>query len=168
MPMKLILREDVPNLGKSGELVKTRRFPGANKIGMLAWITTLKTPQYPEGREVVFIANDVTVQSGSFGVLEDEFFFKASEYARERGLPRVFISCNSGARIGLVEDLKPKFKVAWKDEARPELGFEYLYLSDEDFKEKLETLNGELETLNAQARDLEHAIAGNVAEILEA
>ena len=41
-------------------------------------------------------------------------------------------------------------------------------VSDEDFKEQLETLNGKLETLNAQARDLEQTIAGNVAEILEA
>jgi type I restriction enzyme M protein len=41
-------------------------------------------------------------------------------------------------------------------------------LSDEDFKEQLETLNEELETLNAQARALEQTIAGNVAEILEA
>ena len=31
---------------------------------MLAWHTVMKTPQYPEGREVVVIANDVTVQSG--------------------------------------------------------------------------------------------------------
>ncbi|HKB89449.1 MAG TPA: type I restriction-modification system subunit M N-terminal domain-containing protein [Opitutaceae bacterium] len=41
-------------------------------------------------------------------------------------------------------------------------------VSDEDFKEQLETLNEELETVNAQARDLEQTIAGNVAEILEA
>ncbi len=41
-------------------------------------------------------------------------------------------------------------------------------VSDEDFKEQLEPLNEELETLNAQARDLEQTIAGNVAEILEA
>jgi type I restriction enzyme M protein len=41
-------------------------------------------------------------------------------------------------------------------------------VSDEDFKEQLETLNEELEALNAQARDLEQTIAGNVAEILEA
>ena len=40
-------------------------------------------------------------------------------------------------------------------------------VSDEDFKEQLETLNGKLETLNAQARDLEQTIASNVAEILE-
>jgi type I restriction enzyme M protein len=41
-------------------------------------------------------------------------------------------------------------------------------VSDEDFKEQLETLNEELEALNTQARTLEQTIAGNVAEILEA
>ena len=41
-------------------------------------------------------------------------------------------------------------------------------VSDEDFKEQLETLNEELEALNAQARDIEQAIARNVVEILEA
>jgi type I restriction enzyme M protein len=41
-------------------------------------------------------------------------------------------------------------------------------VSDEDFKEQLETMNEELEALNAQARELEKTIAGNVAEILEA
>ena len=40
-------------------------------------------------------------------------------------------------------------------------------LSDEDFKEQLETLQEELEGLNAQARELEATIAANVAEILE-
>ena len=41
-------------------------------------------------------------------------------------------------------------------------------VSDEDFKGQLETLNEELETLNAQARDLEQTIARNVTEVLEA
>jgi len=41
-------------------------------------------------------------------------------------------------------------------------------VSDEDFKEQLEAQNEELETLNAQARELEKTIARNVAEILEA
>lgn len=40
-------------------------------------------------------------------------------------------------------------------------------VSDEDFKEQLEALNEELETLNAAARELEATIAKNVAEILE-
>ncbi len=41
-------------------------------------------------------------------------------------------------------------------------------VSDEDFKEQLETLNEELETLNVAARGLEATIASNVTEILEA
>jgi type I restriction enzyme M protein len=41
-------------------------------------------------------------------------------------------------------------------------------VSDEDFKTQLGTWNDELETLNAQARELEQTIASNVAEILEA
>ena len=40
--------------------------------------------------------------------------------------------------------------------------------SDEDFKAQVEALNEELEALNAQARELEEAIASNVAAILEA
>ena len=40
-------------------------------------------------------------------------------------------------------------------------------VSDEDFKQQLETLNEELETLKAEARELETTIAQNVAEILE-
>lgn len=40
-------------------------------------------------------------------------------------------------------------------------------VSDEDFKEQLETLNEELESLHAQARELEQTIAANVAGILE-
>ena len=39
-------------------------------------------------------------------------------------------------------------------------------VSDEDFKAQLATLNEELETLNEHARDLEQAIARNVAETL--
>lgn len=40
-------------------------------------------------------------------------------------------------------------------------------LSDEDFKEKLESLNEELEVLNSEAHELEGIIANNVSEILE-
>jgi type I restriction enzyme M protein len=40
-------------------------------------------------------------------------------------------------------------------------------VSDEDFKEQLQTQNEELETLNAQARELEKTIALNVADLLD-
>jgi len=41
-------------------------------------------------------------------------------------------------------------------------------VSNEDFREQFEALSEELESLNAQARELETTIAANVAEILEA
>ncbi|CAK0740482.1 type I restriction enzyme M protein [Gammaproteobacteria bacterium] len=40
-------------------------------------------------------------------------------------------------------------------------------ISDEDFKEQLEAMNEELETLNAQARELEQVIADNISRLLE-
>jgi len=120
-------------LGADGQLQAQKRPVGSNKIGMLGWVANMKTPEFPNGREVVIIANDVTVQSGSFGVAEDDFYYAASEYARQRGLPRLYIACNSGARIGLIEELKPKFKVAWNDAKDVTKGFKYLYLSEEDY-----------------------------------
>ena len=118
--------------------------PGQNKIGMVAWRCTMKTCEYPEGREVVFVGNDCTVMSGSFGVKEDDFYFAVSQYARENNIPRVFLACNSGARIGLVEELKPYFKVAWIDDANPGMGFKYLYLTEADYKNFPEgTVNAE-------------------------
>ena len=118
----------------SGELVPGSRPVGTNKIGMVAWVVNMKTPEYPEGRDVVVIANDVTVQSGSFGVLEDELYYKASSYARERGIPRVYIACNAGARIGLFDDLKSKINIKFTDPQNPAKGYEYLYLTDSDYK----------------------------------
>mgnify|MGYP005845589223 CR=1 FL=1 len=120
--------------GEDGQLQIGTRPVGTNKVAMLAWLLTMKTPEYPEGREVVLIANDVTVQSGSFGVEEDEFFYKASCFAREHGLPRVYIACNAGARIGLVDELKSKINIKFTDPLNPSKGFDYLYLSDDDYK----------------------------------
>lgn len=88
-----------------------------------------------QGRQVVLIANDITHKAGSFGTREDVVFKMASEYARSRRIPRVFIAANSGARIGLADRVKKKFKVAFKDDTKPELGFDYLYLSEQDYRE---------------------------------
>jgi acetyl-CoA carboxylase/biotin carboxylase 1 len=133
MPAAIFSSKELLDDGKGGVAPGTRPI-GTNKIGMVSWVVTMKTPEYPEGREVVFIANDVTVQSGSFGVEEDEHYYAASKYARERGLPRVYIACNAGARIGLVDELKPKFKIKFSDPSSPTKGFDYLYLTDDDYK----------------------------------
>jgi acetyl-CoA carboxylase/biotin carboxylase 1 len=119
---------------EDGSLSPGSRAIGTNKNGMVSFLVNMKSPEYPEGREVIFIANDVTVQSGSFGVEEDEHYYKASQYARAHGLPRVYIACNAGARIGLVDELKPKFQIKFLDSANPSKGFDYLYLTDEDYE----------------------------------
>lgn len=41
---------------------------------MVAWLMTLKTPEFPAGRNVIVIANDITFRIGSFGVQEDVLF----------------------------------------------------------------------------------------------
>ncbi|GBP96447.1 Acetyl-CoA carboxylase [Eumeta japonica] len=48
--------------------------------------------------------------------------------------------CQTGARIGLAEEIKAMFKVAWEDPEEPEKGFKYLYLTTEDYS-KVSNLN---------------------------
>lgn len=115
----------------SDNLAEVNREPGANNIGMVGWLITAKTPEYPRGRRFIIIANDITHKIGSFGPQEDRFFHKCSELARKLGIPRLYLSANSGARIGMAEELIPHFSVAWKDPSRQEAGFEYLYLTPE-------------------------------------
>ncbi|CAM9982322.1 unnamed protein product, partial [Laminaria digitata] len=68
--------------------VEVDRAAGLNDVGMVAWMVTLRTPEYREGRQAVIIANDITHQAGSFGTREDVVFLLASRLSRERGLPR--------------------------------------------------------------------------------
>lgn len=78
------------------------------------------TPEYPAGRDIIVIANDLTVNIGSFGPLEDLVFCLASKEARRLKIPRIYISANSGARIGLAEEVKSLFKIAWEDSQEPD------------------------------------------------
>ncbi|KAI3661152.1 hypothetical protein MP638_005589 [Amoeboaphelidium occidentale] len=118
----------------NNELRLVSRDPGLNDIGMVGWVLNMKTPDYPEGREIVVLANDITFQVGSFGPVEDLFFAEVSQYAREKGIPRVYLSANSGARIGLADELMDLIQVKWKDETNKEKGFYYLYLSFENYE----------------------------------
>ena len=51
------------------------------QIGMVAWKMTLLTPEFPEGRDVIIISNDITSMIGSFGVREDLLFFVSNYLA---------------------------------------------------------------------------------------
>ncbi|EGS20342.1 acetyl-CoA carboxylase-like protein [Thermochaetoides thermophila DSM 1495] len=118
-------------LGDQDNLAEVSREPGMNSTGMVGWLINARTPEYPDGRKFIVVANDITFKIGSFGPKEDTFFFKCTELARKMGIPRIYLSANSGARLGLAEELMPHFNVAWNDPAKPEAGFKYLYLSDE-------------------------------------
>jgi acetyl-CoA carboxylase/biotin carboxylase 1 len=136
MPAEILTATELV-LDEAGEMTEVNRAPGLNTCGMVAWVFTMKTPEYSKGRRVVVISNDITYQIGSFGPIEDDYFYKATQYARKHGLPRVYLSANSGARIGLAEEVMGLFDVAWKEVGKPEKGFEYLYLTPEN----LEKLN---------------------------
>jgi len=105
-----------------------QRDQGLNDCGMIAWLATFATPEYPQGRQCVIICNDITFQAGSFGTKEDALFFFASQYARQHGIPRLYLAANSGARIGMAQSLKSQFQVCWLDADEPAKGFHYIYL----------------------------------------
>ncbi|XP_026673591.1 acetyl-CoA carboxylase isoform X3 [Ceratina calcarata] len=128
-------------------LVEQKRLPGENDVGMVAWRLRLYTPEYPvSGRDIILIANDLTHLIGSFGPKEDLVYYKASERARQLGIPRIYFSANSGARIGLAEEVKALFRICWEDENEPEKGFRYIYLTPDDYA-RLAPLNSVKTTL---------------------
>lgn len=117
---------------ENGELVE-RNQNGQNTVGMVVWLCTMHTPEYPGGRDLIVVGNDLTIKAGSFGTQEDDLFQKASALARARGIPRIYVACNSGARLGVVEELKAVVQVGWVDKSDLMKGFEYLYVTDEEF-----------------------------------
>ncbi|KZP16603.1 acetyl CoA carboxylase [Athelia psychrophila] len=132
LPKKFLESKELV-LDENDKLAEVDRAPGNNTFGMVGWVFTMRTPEYPKGRKVVVIANDITYKIGSFGPVEDNFFYLATQYARDHGLPRIYLSANSGARIGLAEETLGLFSVAWKEQDKPEKGIDYLYLTRENY-----------------------------------
>ncbi|KAJ8762687.1 hypothetical protein K2173_011167 [Erythroxylum novogranatense] len=114
-------------------LVPIDRPVGLNDVGMVAWTMELSTPEFPSGRKILIVANDVTFKAGSFGPREDAFFLAVTDLACTKKLPLIYLAANSGARIGVAEEVKSCFKIGWSDELCPERGFQYVYLNQEDY-----------------------------------
>jgi len=114
----------------------------------------LKTVEYPNGRQVVINANDSTHKARSFGTREDVVFKMASEFARERKVPRLYIAANSGARIGLAEGVRRAYKVAFKDPTKPEGGFDYLYVTKDDYEKLAEKHDVIAEPVNLEGDEV--------------
>ncbi|KAJ8436418.1 hypothetical protein Cgig2_013459 [Carnegiea gigantea] len=115
------------------QLVPIDREPGLNDVGMVAWCMQMSTPEFPDGRTILVVANDVTFKAGSFGQREDAFFLAVTDLACAKKLPLIYLAANSGARLGVAEEVKACFKVGWFDESTPECGFQYVYLTPEDY-----------------------------------
>ena len=61
-------------------------------------------------------------------------FKAATEYALEHHLPVLYLAANSGARVGLADEVKKCLRVEWQKASEPQKGFKYLYLSNEDYQ----------------------------------
>jgi acetyl-CoA carboxylase carboxyltransferase component len=114
-------------------LIARTRSPAENDCGIIAWRIRMKTPECPNGRTIIVIANDITYKIGSFGMEEDLLFQRASALSRLERIPRIYISANSGARIGLAEELKFLYNIAWNDPKDIDKGIRYLYLTPADY-----------------------------------
>jgi len=134
VPQELVQTWELTLDPHTGGVKEVQRPIGQNTIGMVGWRIRLFTPESPQGRDVIVIANDITFQMGSFGPEEDLFFYNVSQYAREHGWPRIYLAANSGARIGLATEVKEAYKIRWIDPVDPSKGFQYLYLSPAEYQ----------------------------------
>lgn len=141
---------------------------------MVSWILTLKTPECPQGRRVVAIANDITFQSGAFSPKEDAVFRASTELALEQRLPIVYLAANSGARVGLSTEVRERIKVAWNDEGDPSKGFLYLFLSNQDYenlremasKEGIGSIEGSHPLLRAEKKEVDGQVRWALTDII--
>lgn len=135
--------------------------PGSNDFGMVAWCMEMATPEFPSGRTVLVVSNDVTFKAGSFGQKEDAFFHAVTDLACAKKLPLIYLAANSGARLGVAEEVKARFRVGWSDESNPERGFQYLYLTPDDYAEMgSSVIAHELKLANGETRWVIDTIVG--------
>mmetsp|Transcript_3124 Transcript_3124/g.4604 ORF Transcript_3124/g.4604 Transcript_3124/m.4604 type:complete len:2205 (-) Transcript_3124:97-6711(-) len=150
IPSKIVHARELVLANDEDKLVELKDNLSYRVNGMIAWVMTLNTPAYPKGRDIVVIANDITYLSGSFGPEEDLVFNLASQYSREHGIPRIYITANSGARIGVATEVQNVFKVKWNDPENPQKGYDYLYLTKEDYEQIKTSVLVEETTLNGE------------------
>lgn len=115
--------------------VTTDREEGCAPCGLVAWCIKYFPAAYwnaenasVTSRSFVLVANDITHLFGSIAVPEDDLFKAASIFARDNRLPFIYVGANSGARIGLCNEVKERFRASFN--AKGEL--DYLYLTEAD------------------------------------
>ena len=98
---------------------------------MVGWIFTFKLLSIQRAGGSQYIRYKI----GSIGPIDDQFFQLVTSIWQYAHLPQVYLSANSGARIGIAEEALPLFSAAWNDAsdaAHPEKGFNCLYLTHEN------------------------------------
>ena len=109
---ELVLAEPSGSFRAAGApLAQVVRPVGQNDVGVVAWVLTLKTPEWPHGRQIVAVANDITFGAGAFGPKEHAVFRAVCDYAVAQRMPLVYLAANSGARVGLDQQLKKLLQV---------------------------------------------------------
>jgi acetyl-CoA carboxylase/biotin carboxylase 1 len=122
------------NGGWGTDLVESDRPVSSNNVGMVGWLMQMRTPEFPEGRKVLIVSNDVTFSAGSFGPKEDVYFKSMTDLACREKLPLIYLAANSGARIGVAEEVRACFRIGWSEDSSPDRGFKYLYLQPQDYE----------------------------------
>ena len=67
---------------------------------------------------------------------------------RKEGIPRIYLAANSGARIGLAEEVKDKYRVEWTEPSQPEKGFKYFYVTNQEYIELSKTQSIQAKKIN--------------------
>jgi len=91
-------------------------------------------------------------------------FFKASEYARQLGIPRLFLTANSGARIGMAQSLKDRFQICFVDAQDPSKGFKYIYMTQENYAELLQKYGGDVSKMPVLGQEQQLELDGGKSE----
>ncbi|EJW04521.1 hypothetical protein EDEG_01262 [Edhazardia aedis USNM 41457] len=97
------LQESNSGFHYDGKFFALSKKPGLH-IGMRGFLIDAENQTY------FLVMNDISVENGSFSVFEDIFYMLLLRFARKIKVPFVFVSCNSGARIGLYDDLRKILK----------------------------------------------------------
>jgi len=103
---------------------------------------------------IVRLYRDETIETANNSAARVQETFPEGRYADVPGL----------CKVAAIADIEAQ---GWSLNPGRYVGVAERALDDFDFKEKLETLNEELERLNAAARELEERIGENVARLLE-
>jgi acetyl-CoA carboxylase / biotin carboxylase 1 len=97
--------------GSNAVLQQVTRSVGSNDVGVVVWLMTLRTPEWPQGRQTLAVANDITFSVGAFGPREHAVFRAVCDFAVQSRLPLLYLAANSGALVGLDQELKRTVQV---------------------------------------------------------